>query len=268
MVLKRSKVRAHPLPLVCAFLLMVAIDVFCSRAALAQDEILVLAAASTTNALNEIGEIYASRNLGRINASFASSSTLAKQVESGAPADLFISADLKWMDYLDEKHLIVKESRFDLLGNKIVLIVPSDSSVKQIEVAQGVPLSDILGKEGRLAIGDPEHVPAGIYGKKALEKLGIWDFVKERLAPTKDVRAALVLVERGEAPLGLVYATDAAISQKVRVVGTFPADSHPPIIYPVAVLTGGKIAPTKQFLEFLKTAEARKIFEKYGFAVR
>jgi molybdate transport system substrate-binding protein len=138
----------------------------------------------------------------------------------------------------------------------------------QIDVAPGFSLADLLGRDGRLSTGDPDHVPAGMYGKEALQNLGIWDQVKDRLAPMKDVRAALVLVERGEAPLGLVYATDAAVSKKVRVVGAFPVDSHPPIVYPVAAVSGGKTSEARQFMDFLKSPEARAVFEKYGFNVR
>lgn len=259
------------LPLLTMVILMftgVGLDAFMGRAAAAETDVVVLAAASTTNAINEIGELYAARKLGRITPSYGSSSTLAKQIESGAPADIFLSANKEWMDFLEEKNLIAKESRFDLLGNRIVLIAPANSPLKQIDVKPGFSLTAALGKEGRLSMGDPDHVPAGMYGKKALENLGSWDQVKDRLAPMKDVRAALVLVERGEAPLGLVYATDAAISKKVRVVGTFPIDSHPPIVYPVAAVAGGKTAEAKQFLDFLTSPEARAIFQKYGFEVR
>jgi len=206
--------------------------------------------------------------MGRITPSFASSSTLAKQIERGAPVDVYLSANKKWMDYLAQKNLIAKESRFDLLGNRIVLIVPMDSPVQQVKVVPGFSVTGYLGRDGRLSMGDPDHVPAGMYGKKALENLGCWTQVKDRLAPMKDVRAALVLVERGETHLGLVYATDAAISKKVRVVGTFPADSHPPIVYPVAVVSGAKIPEAMQFLVFLRSPEARWVFEKYGFGVR
>jgi molybdate transport system substrate-binding protein len=240
-------------------------NAFIGRATAAETDVVILAAASTTNAINEIGELYAARNLGRITPSFGSSSTLAKQIESGAPADIFLSANKEWMDFLEEKNLIAKKSRFDLLSNRIVLIAPVDSPLKQIDVAPGFSLTAALGKDGRLSMGDPDHVPAGMYGKKALEYLGSWDPIKDRLAPMKDVRAALVLVERGEAPLGLVYATDAAISQKVRVVGTFPIDTHPPIVYPVAAVAGGKTAKAQHFLDFLQSPEARVIFQKYGF---
>ena len=230
-------------------------------------EVVVFAAASTTNAVSEIGELFAARDLGRIRTSFASSSTLAKQIASGAPADVYLSANKRWMDYLEEKHLVVRTTRFNLLGNRIVLIAPVDSPVRAVDVSPGFALGALLGVDGRLSMGDPDHVPAGMYGKKALQHLAAWDQVKDRLAPMKDVRAALVLVERAEVPLGQVYATDAAISSKVRVVGTFPADSHPPIVYPVAAVSGGKLNSARPFLAFLRSAEARMVFEKYGFEV-
>jgi len=231
-------------------------------------EVVVFAAASTTHAITEIGELYAARDLGRITASFASSSTLAKQIANGAPADVFLSANKKWMDFLEEKNAIDKDGRFDLLGNRIVLIAPTQSPIKNIDIRSGLALAPMLGSDGRLSMGDPEHVPAGMYGKKALENLGLWEPVKDRLAPMKDVLAALVLVMRGEAPLGLVYATDAAISKEVRVVGTFPADSHPPIVYPVAAVAGGRTDAAATFMAFLKSPQTRAVFEKYGFDVR
>ncbi len=244
------------------------LDAVSGRGAVARTEVVVFAAASTTNAVTEIGKMYDAVGDVHIITSFASSSTLAKQIQSGAPADVYLSANKKWMDYLEEKSLIVKESRFDLLGNRIVLIVPAQSPLKAIDVAPGFSPAAVLGRQGRLSLGDPGHVPAGLYGRKALENLGAWDAVKERLAPMKDVRAALVLVERGEAPLGLVYATDAAISEKVRVVGTFPAASHPPIVYPVAAVAGGNTVAASRFMDFMKTARARAVFEKFGFEVR
>ena len=243
-------------------------DAFMGGDAGAQAGVVVFAAASTTNAVTEIGNLYADRNLGHVTPSFASSSTLAKQIESGAPADVYISANRKWMDFLEARHLIDKKSRLDLLGNRLVLIAPAGSALKKIDVASGFSVTDFLGKDGRLSMGDPDHVPAGMYGKKALVNLGSWNPVKDRLAPMKDVRAALVLVERDEAPLGLVYATDAAISKKVRVVGTFPEYSHPPIVYPVASVVGGKAEAAGRFIEFLRSPESRTIFEKYGFVVR
>jgi molybdate transport system substrate-binding protein len=243
------------------------LDAFIGSGAAAQTQVVVFAAASTTNAVTEIGALYAGRSPDRVTPSFASSSTLAKQIASGAPADVFISANKKWMDFLEEKNLIDNKSRLDLLGNRIVLIAPAGSALKEIEVAPGFSVTAFLGNGGRLAIGDPDHVPAGMYGKKALENLGNWDAVKDRIAPMKDVRAALVLVERAETPLGLVYATDAAISKKVRVVGTFPGQSHPPIVYPVAAVAGGHAAAAGRFIDFLRSPESRTIFEKYGFVV-
>lgn len=234
----------------------------------AEDEVVVFAAASTTNAMTEIGELYAAGNPGAIRTSFASSSTLAKQIASGAPADVYLSANKKWMDYLADRNAVDKATRFDLLGNRIVLIVPMDSSIGNVAVNGELDLAALLGGDGRLSMGDPEHVPAGMYGKKALQNLGLWDSVKGRLAPMKDVRAALVLVERAEAPLGLVYATDAVISKKVRVVGALPQKSHPTIVYPVAAVAGGKARAAAGFMAFLKSSQARKVFVKYGFEVR
>lgn len=234
----------------------------------AESEVVVFAAASTTNAITEIGDLFAARGLGHITTSFASSSTLAKQIANGAPANVFLSANEKWMDFLEEKGAIEKASRFDLLSNRIVLIAPLQSPIQTVDLKKELDLAALLGSDGRLSTGDPEHVPVGIYGKQAMESLGLWDRVKDRLAPMKDVRAALVLVERAETPLGVVYATDAAISKKVRIVGAFPVESHPPIVYPVAAVAGQKTDVAAKFLDFLKTPEARTVFEKYGFEVR
>jgi molybdate transport system substrate-binding protein len=234
----------------------------------AQNEVVVFAAASTTNAVTEISDLFAARGLGRITTSFASSSTLAKQIANGAPADIFLSANKKWMDFLEKKGAIEKSSRFDLLGNRIVLIAPLQSQIQTFEVNKKLDLAAFLGSHGRLSMGDPGHVPAGMYGRQAMENLKLWDQVKDRLAPMKDVRAALVMVERGETPLGQVYATDAAISKKVRIVGTFPLKSHAPIVYPVAAVARQESGAASDFLNFLKTQEARAIFEKYGFEVR
>jgi molybdate transport system substrate-binding protein len=268
--LKMTSKKGMPslLAMVLVVLTGLGLDAVLGSGAVAKTDVVVFAAASTTNAITEIGQLYSAASNTHIIPSFASSSTLAKQIESGAPADVYLSANKKWMDFLEEKDLIVKNSRFDLLGNRIVLIAPKQSPLQRIEVAPGFSMTAALGKQGRLSLGDPDHVPAGMYGKKALEYLGTWDSVKDRLAPMKDVRAALVLVERGEAPLGLVYATDAAISSKVRVVGTFPADSHPPIVYPVTAVAGGKTVEAKGFMDFLKSAQARAVFEKFGFEVR
>ncbi len=234
--------------------------------AAAADSVTIFAAASTTNAVTDIGKLFSKKGFGEMIPSFASSSTLAKQIENGAPAQIYLSADLKWMDYLEKKGLIEPGSRFDLLGNRIVLIVPEESRVDRVDIGPGFGLASLLG-DGYLSMGDPDHVPAGIYGKQALESLGVWKDVETRIARQKDVRSALALVERGESPLGVVYATDASISKKVRVVGTFPEDSHPKIIYPVAMVKDGETAVSKAFLEFLKSDEARTIFESYGFSM-
>jgi molybdate transport system substrate-binding protein len=229
------------------------------------ESVTVFAAASTTNAITDIGKMFEQKGLGKIVPSYASSSTLAKQIENGAPANVFISADEPWMSYLEDRKLIEAGSRFDLLGNKLALIAPADSSIK-VEIGPKLDLAKLLGN-GRLAMGDPDHVPAGKYGKAALEKLGMWAETEGKVARTADVRAALTLVERGEAPLGIVYSTDAAITPKVKVVGVFPADTHPKIVYPAALIAGKSTAAAKSFLQFLKTPESRAVFEKYGFTL-
>ncbi|SPF36520.1 molybdate transporter subunit; periplasmic-binding component of ABC superfamily [Syntrophobacter sp. SbD1] len=233
----------------------------------AAETVTVFAAASLTNALTEIGKLFEEKKMGGFIASFLSSSTLAKQIENGAPANVFISADEKWMDYLAKEKLIDSSTRFNLLGNRLVLIAPADSKVGEVNISKSFDLAGLLAG-GKLAMGDPDHVPAGIYGKEALEKLGVWQSIQGNVARESDVRAALTLVELGEAPLGIVYATDAAVTKKVKVVGTFPEQSHPPIIYPAALVAGNETQVAKSFLEFLKTPQARAVFEKYGFSVR
>ncbi len=231
------------------------------------DKVTVFAAASTTNAITDIAVMFQKKKQGKVTHSFASSSTLAKQIANGAPADVYLSANPKWMNFLVDKKMIEPKTRFDLLGNSIVLIAPKDGPVNKVKIAPKFDLAKLLG-DGKLAMGDPAHVPAGIYGKKAMEKLGVWASVEPKVARSKDVRAALALVERGEAPFGQVYATDAAISKKVKVVGVFPKDSHPPIVYPVALVQGHATLSAKGFLEFLKSPEAKSVFQKYGFTVR
>ena len=228
-------------------------------------KITVFAAASTTNAVTDIAKLFEASHPVTVRLSFASSSTLAKQIEKGAPADVYISANPKWMNYLEKRKAIISSSRTDLLSNRIVLIAPMASPLKELTIKSGLDLSKLLG-EGRLAMGDPDHVPAGMYGKKAMQKLGLWDSVKDKVARAKDVRAALVLVERGESPLGQVYATDAAISSKVKVAGVFPEDSHPKIVYPVAIIKESE--SSKAFMSFLKSDKAAAIFKKYGFSIR
>lgn len=226
---------------------------------------IVFAAASTTEAVNDVAAAFAGKHLGTVLPSYGSSSTLAKQIENGAPAAIFLSADEQWMDYLDGKKLLVAGSRADLLGNALVLIAPKEGgATNQVSIAPGFPLVQLLGN-GRLAMGDPAHVPAGLYGKAALESLGVWDQVKDKVAAGENVRAALAFVEHGETPLGIVYATDAAASAKVRQVGVFPEASHPRILYPAALVSGRDTLEARAFLEFLKGSEAQAIFAKYGF---
>jgi molybdate transport system substrate-binding protein len=227
----------------------------------------VFAAASTTNGLNDAIALYTERGMGDVVPSYAASSTLAKQIENGAPADIYISANAKWMDYLEARGHIAAGTRVDLMGNRVVLIVPADSPVKTVSLETGADLAALLG-DGHLAMGDPDHVPIGIYGRQAMEKLGVWTAVAPKLARAKTTRAALAMVERGEAPLGVVFATDAPISKKVRVVGRFPADSHGPIIYPVVIVAGHETATAKRFMNFLTSPEALAAFEKYGFTIR
>ncbi len=231
-----------------------------------REKILIFSAGSTINAITEVGDLFNKQGNEKCVISCAASSTLAKQIAQGAPADIYISANPKWMDYLSEKDLIEPETRFDLLGNRLVLIEPI-SNDSRIEITPGLDLAGLLGKE-RMAMGDPDHVPAGIYGKQALMALGMWDDIKDRVAPMKDVRAALVMVEREETPFGIVYSTDARISKKVRIVDVFPETSHPPIIYPVAILAEKESPATKRLILFLQSPEARAVFLKHGFTVK
>jgi len=188
-----------------------------------------------------------------------------KQIEQGAPADIYLSADLKWMDYGAERKLINAATRVNLLGNRLVLIAPKDSKIDAVTIAPGFDLAALAGN-GRIATGDVRAVPAGLYAKAALEKLGVWPAVEPKLAMAENVRAALVLVARGEAPFGIVYETDARVDPGVKIVGVFPEDSHPPIIYPVAMTAVAK-TDAAAYLGFLRTAAAKAIFEHYGFTV-
>ena len=197
--------------------------------------------------------------------SYAASSALAKQIEQGAPAQMFISADLDWMDYLAGKNLIKADTRSNLLGNRIVLIAPKDKA-QPMEIKAGFDLAKILG-EGRLAMANIDAVPAGKYGKAALEKLGVWASVSGKIAQAENVRAALLLVSRGEAPAGIVYQTDAAADANVTIIGTFPEDAHPPIIYPIALTADASHPDAAAFLAYIRSAKARPLFEAQGFTV-
>jgi len=225
----------------------------------------VFAAASLKNALDQVAEDYEAKTGHKVTVSYAGSSALAKQIEQGAPADIFISADLDWMDYLAGKSLIRNETRRNLLGNALVLVAPADSTLA-IKIAPGFDLAKALG-DGKLAVADPAAVPAGKYAKASLEKLGVWDSVKDKLAQAENVRAALAFIAQGEAPLGIVYQTDAAAEPKVKIVDSFPADSHPPIVYPVAQTASSTNPDASAFLDYLGSEDARKVFEGQGFEV-
>jgi len=234
-------------------------------AAMAQEGPVVFAAASLKNALDAVNEACAADVGGKATISYAASSALAKQIEQGAPADLFFSADLDWMAYLSEKNLTRKDTETKLLGNRIVLVAPASSDAKA-EIKPGFDLAALLG-DGKLAMANVDSVPAGKYGKASLEALGVWGKVEGNVAQAENVRAALALVSTGEAPLGIVYETDAAADKKVKIVGVFPADTHPAIIYPVAQLAEAKSDKAPAFENCLKTDAARKLFEEQGFSV-
>ncbi len=223
----------------------------------------VFAAASLKNALDEVGAQYA-RSGGDARFSYAASSAIARQIEQGAPADIFVSADSDWMNYLVDRKLIVASSRKDLLSNNLALIAPADSKVV-LRIGKGMPLARALG-DGRLALAGPD-VPAGKYAKASLGALGVWDSVSGRLAQAENVRMALQYVARGESPLGIVYDTDARVEPKVRVVGLFPAGTHPKIVYPVALVAASKNPDAARFLAYLSGPQAGAIFRKYGFTV-
>lgn len=225
-------------------------------------ELLVFAAASLTNVLDEVGTAYTQQTQQKVKFSYAASSALARQLEAGARADVFFSADLEWMDYVQARNLVDRATRRNVLGNRLVLVAPADSKI-ELKIAPGFALAAALGT-GRLATGDPESVPVGKYARSALTSLGVWNDVADKLVRADNVRSALAFIARGETPLGIVYETDARVEKRVRVVDFFPADSHPPIVYPVAV-TAQATPGARQFVEFLQSAAAQSAFEKYGF---
>jgi len=233
--------------------------------AAAQDRsITVFAAASMKNALDDVDVAFTKKSGIKVVASYDASSALMKQIEGGAPADAFVSADLKWMDYGAQKKLIKDDTRVNLLGNQLVLIAGKDSKIDNVAIKAGFDLAKLAGG-GRIATGDVKAVPVGLYAQAALQKLGVWDAIEPKMAMTQNVRAALVLVARGEAPLGIVYSTDAKVEPSVKVVGVFPEDSHDPIIYPVAATATAK-PDVASYLAFLRSAAAKSIFEGYGFS--
>lgn len=231
----------------------------------AQDTLTVFAAASMKNALDDFNAAFTNATGVKVVASYAASSALAKQLEQGAPADVFVSADLKWMDYANEHKLIKPDTRVNLLGNRLVLIASKDSKIERVAIADGFDIANLAG-DGRIAVADVKAVPAGFYAKAALEKLGAWNAAEPKLAQAENVRATLAFVARGETPIGIVYETDAKIEPKVKIVGVFPESSHEPVTYPVAATAATKNPATARYLGFLRTGAAKAIFEKYGFS--
>jgi molybdate transport system substrate-binding protein len=224
----------------------------------------VFAAASMRNALDDVDKAFTKVSGVRVTASYAASSALAKQIAQGAPADVYVSANVKWMDYLEKQKLIVDATRVNLLGNSLVLIAPKASKLDHVAIEKGFDIAKLAGK-GRIAVADTKAVPAGLYAKAALKSIGAWKAAEPKLAQAENVRATLAYVARGEAPLGIVYSTDAKVEPKVKIVGVFPEGSHPPIKYPVAAMKDAKSKAVTQYLQFLRTPEAKAIFEQYGF---
>jgi molybdate transport system substrate-binding protein len=239
-----------------------------STAAIAGEKLTVFAASSLTDAMTSAGEVFDAQGTYRVQFSFASSSTLARHVEAGAPAGVVALASEDWAAYLEERDQILADTRVSPFGNRLVLIAPKGTGAA-LETPTPQQIADLigstLGPDDRLALGDPAHVPAGIFARQALEYLGIWSSVSQRLAPADNVRAALALVARGEAPLGIVYATDARLSTDVRTIATLPAASHAPIAYPIAITRDGDSPQARAFLAFLTSEEGLAIFQRFGF---
>jgi len=251
-----------------AFTAVAAVASAAPRASSAEEPVTVFAAASLTDAVERIAELYETETGTPVRLSFASSSTLARQITAGAPAQIYLSANERWMDRVAEAGLIEPETRVSALGNRLVLIAPADSELEEVTVDGDLDLVALLDDGERIAVGDPDHVPAGLYAKSALENLGFWEATADRLARSADVRAALALVATGEAPLGIVYATDAAASADVEVLGRFPEGSHTPITYPFAIVAGEAEPAVEQLFAFLRGPEATAVFEEAGFSVR
>ncbi len=233
--------------------------------AAAQESITVFAAASLRNALDDADAAFTKATGIKVVVSYEATSTLAKQIEQGAPADVFISADLRWMDYATEHKLIKPDTRVNLLGNRLVLIAPADSKFDKVAIAKGFDIAKLAG-DGRIAVADVKAVPAGLYAKAALENLGVWAAAEPKLAMAENVRATLAFVARGETPIGIVYETDAKIEPKVKIVGIFPDGSYPPVTYPVAATAATTNSAIARYLNFLRSPSAKTTFEKYGFS--
>lgn len=233
----------------------------------AEAPVTVFAAASLTNAFQAIGKLYKAKTGTEVAFSFAASSALAKQLEAGAPAGIFASADNKWMDYAESKDLTLKATRVTPIGNSLVLIMPADKA-RDVTINASFDWLGFLGADGRIVTGLTDSVPVGIYAKTALTALGAWDKVKERVVGAESVRAALALVERGEAAAGIVYSTDAAVAKNVKIVATFPANSHPPVEYPFEIVKGQDNPATRAFFDFLVGPDAKAVYASYGFVVK
>jgi len=244
---------------------LVAVFAMVSGAQAEPREVTVFAAASLTNALQDIGKNFETAGGARVRFSFAASSLLARQIEAGAAADVFFSADEEWMDYLAQRKLVQPASRRNALSNRLVLIADSAAPLT-LQIKPHFALAGALG-DSKLAMADPDTVPAGKYAKAALTALGVWDEVASKIARAENVRAALAYVARGEARLGIVYATDAKAEPKVKIVDTFPLDTHPAIVYPVALTAQGNSAEAKAFLAYIMSDKAAVVFKRYGFAV-
>lgn len=229
------------------------------------DDVLVFAAASLKNALDDTVAAFENSGGANIKVSYGSSGALAKQIDNGAPADIFISADPNWMNDVQKNNAIKTETRFDFLGNVLVMVEPVDSTTR-VDIKPGFPLATMLG-DNKLAMANPDSVPAGMYGKAALQKLGVWDAVQPKVAGAEDVRAALLYVERKEAPFGIVYQTDAAADKGVKIAGIFPRDTYPPIIYPAAIVASSKNPDAAKFFAFMKSDAAKPFFTKQGFTI-
>lgn len=242
---------------------LIALSMASLPSAAQEQAITVFAAASLKNALDDVNAAFTKNTGIKVVASYAATSALMKQVENGAPADVFASADVDWMEYGARNKLIKDDTRIDLLGNRLVLIAPKDSKLGNVAIAPGFDLAKLAG-DSRIVTGDVRAVPVGRYAKAALEKLGAWGAAEQKFAMTENVRAALTLVARGEAQLGIVYATDAKAEPNVKIVGVFPETSHPPIVYPVALTMNAK-ADAAQYLAFLQSRAAKAVFEAYGF---
>ena len=248
-----------------SLLLLVAMAAPAGVRAADQDRVTVFAAASLTDALQELAGDWRRQNGGEVRYSFASSSTLARQIEAGAPADIFISANPEWMDYLAGKNLIVPDSRTEPLGNDLLLVAPADSALSKVQIDSNLDVAALVRPGERIATGDPAHVPVGMYAQQALTRLGLWEKTDPLLARADSVRAALALVERGESPLGIVYASDAVASSKVKVVGKFPPDSHDPITYPFAIVMGHDTPAVRAFFAKITSGGAAQVYERFGF---